>query len=121
MDEKRNHERFTAALQAQYRLSDVTSGVCKVLELSAEGTRIEIVSPSRLEIDTKIHLDISFPPDSRTVPVVLYIKWHKERELGDAFILTAGGMIFAESPEDDDCIRDYISRSHAAMHHLQMR
>ena len=102
MDERRKFPRFAIELDAKVITEDGKESLCKLTDISREGTCIEIFSKEKIEIGTGVKLEIVAVEKESPIKASVIIMWITELDSEDDYHYLAGGLL-SEIDSEDKC------------------
>lgn len=106
MDERRKFPRFAIELDAKLITEDGKKSLCKLTDISREGTCIEIFSKEKIEIGTGITMEIAAPKKESPINAGVIIMWITELEDNTEYHYLAGGLLSEIDSEDKSYLLD---------------
>ena len=107
MDERRKFQRFFVEWNAKYTTEDNITGTCKIIDISREGTKIELFSQEKLGIGTEIKLEIHVPSKPEPIDTDVILLWIQELQEEPGFNYVVGGLFHTIKHEDRIFLIDY--------------
>lgn len=108
MEERRKFQRFPTKLDARYVINGQDEWKdCKVIEISREGTRIELRIMEKINLGSRIRLEIDVPTRTDIVTSTVVLLWIQELDERIEYKFLAGGKIESISPADKWSLLDY--------------
>jgi hypothetical protein len=106
MDERRNFPRFAIELDAKFITTDGKTSLCKLTDISREGTCIEIFSKEKMEIGTGIKMEIAAPKKESPIIANVITMWVTEIDDSPEYHYLAGGLLSEIDPKDKSYLLD---------------
>ena len=106
MDEKREFPRFTIELNAKIITEDGKESLCKLIDISKEGIRIELFSKEKIEIGTGIKMEITTAEKESPINSAVIIMWITELDDNTEYHYLVGGLLSEIDPEDKAYLLD---------------
>ena len=106
MDERRKFLRFAIELDAKIITEDGKESLCKLTDISREGTRIKICSKEKIEIGTRIKIEIAAAEKESPINAAVIIMWITELEDSTEYNYLVGGLLSEIDPEDKSYLLD---------------
>ena len=106
MDERRKFPRFAIELDAKFITADGKTSLCKLTDISREGTCIEIFSKEKIEIGTGIKLEIAAAEKESSINAAVIIMWVTALDDNTKYHYLAGGLLSEIDSEDKDYLLD---------------
>ncbi|MFC1591942.1 PilZ domain-containing protein [Thermodesulfobacteriota bacterium] len=115
MEERRKHKRYPIALLAQYQ-KDREQGLCALVDVNQEGTRIKFHSDQAWDVDTPVLLEINFPARPEPIAALFTLKWVQELAGEKTFNFIAGGMLKLKKSADNKIFENYLATIYKAVY-----
>jgi hypothetical protein len=106
MDERRKFPRFAIELDAKLITEDGKESLCKLTDISREGTCIEIFSKEKIEIGTGINMEIAAAEKESPINAAVIIMWITELDDNSEYHYLAGGLLSEINSEDKSYLLD---------------
>ena len=106
MDEKREFPRFIIELNAKIITEDGKESLCKLIDISKEGIRIELFSKEKIEIGTGVKIEITAPEKESLINSSVIIMWITELDDNTEYHYLVGGLFSEIASKDKDYLLD---------------
>jgi len=106
MDERRKSPRFAIEMDAKFITEDGKESLCKLTDISREGTRIEIFSREKIEIGTGIKMEITAPEKENSIIANVITMWITEIDDSPGYNYLAGGLLSEIDSKDRNYLLD---------------
>jgi hypothetical protein len=106
MEERRKFLRFAIELDAKLITEDGKESLCKLTDISREGTCVKIFSKEKIEIGTEIKMEIAAAGKESLINAAVIIMWITELDDNTEYHYLVGGLLSEIDSEDKGYLLD---------------